>query len=73
MLTAQSLFALGFAFAGWEREPEEVEAAYRDAAAAGREAATPEGLVETAKALYNLGIALVGCGTTGARGRGRVP
>ena len=41
---------------------EEVEAAFHDAAAAGREAATPEGLVETAKALFNLGNALVGWG-----------
>ena len=52
VLTAQSLFALGFDFAGWGRPQQEVETAYHDAAAAGREAAeaaresaTPEGAV----------------------------
>ena len=62
MLAARALFNLGFTLVGWGREPEEVEAAYRDAAAAGREAATLEGLVETARALFNLGNALVGWG-----------
>ena len=57
MQKARALYNLGIVFADWGREPEEVETAYRDAAAAGREAATPEGLVETAKALSNLGNA----------------
>ena len=71
--TARALFNLGNTLAGWGREPEEVEAAYRDAAAAGREAATPEGLVETARALFNLGNTLVGWGAGAREGRGRVP
>ena len=40
------------------REPEEVETACRDAAAAGREAAVPAGLVLTAQSLFALGNAL---------------
>ncbi len=59
---AQTLSNLGFALAGWGRPQPDVEAAYREAAAAGREAAIPEGLVLTAQTLFNLGFALAGWG-----------
>ena len=55
---ARALFNLGIALADWGRPKLEVEAAYREAAGAGRESATPEGLVVTAQALINLGSAL---------------
>ena len=61
--------ALGQALVRWAREPEEVEAAYRDAAEAGREAATPEGLVLAAQALSNLGIVFALWGGSQRRSR----
>ena len=42
----------------WGRAPQEIEMAYRDAAAAGRASGTPEGMETTARALTNLGVAM---------------
>ena len=63
--TAGALSNLGNTLVGWERPRQEIETAYRDAAAAGREAAIPAGLVLAAQALFNLGVALASWGATG--------
>ena len=55
---AKALYNRGIALTDWGQPEQEVEAAYRDAAAAGREASTPAGWEITAKALTNLGNAL---------------
>ena len=59
VIAARALFNLGIALADWGQPEQGIEAAYRDAAAAGREDATPMGLEVTARALTNLGNALV--------------
>ena len=56
--TARALTNLGSAMVGMGGAPQEIEAAWRDAAAAGRESGTPEGLEATARALTNLGVAM---------------
>ena len=55
---AKALYNRGIALTDWGQPEQEVEAAYRDAVAAGREASTPAGWEITAKALINLGNAL---------------
>ena len=52
---AQALFNVALSLESLERPPQDIEAAYREAAVAGRESAAPEGLVSTAYALSNLG------------------
>ena len=51
---AKALYNRGIALADWGQPEQEVEAAYRDAVAAGREASTPAGWAITAKAFTNL-------------------
>ena len=55
---AIALYNRGIALADWGQPEQEIEAAYRDAVAAGHEASTPAGWTITAKALTNLGNAL---------------
>ena len=60
--TADALVNLGNALRVEGRNVEQVEAVYREAAEAGREAGTPEGLMQAAMALFNLGNALRAAG-----------
>ena len=53
-------FNLGIALTDLGRPPQDIEAAYREAAEVGHESGTPGGKTFAAKALYNLGIALKG-------------